>query len=112
MVMRRVLSLTGVLPPGSVVTETYVILGAYDSESEARNCLSYCHNEVLSFSCCGENFRAGPTAGRILIRANTASFTNGGLTRTYTQNTALTADEIAFIESTIRPMNLDDADDE
>jgi len=47
--MRRVLSLTGVLPPGSVVTETYVILGAYDSETEARNCLSYVTTKFFRF---------------------------------------------------------------
>ena len=69
--MRRVLSLTGILPPGSVVTETYVILGAYDSEIEARNCLSYCHHEILSFSCRDENFGAGPPQGRLLICAYT-----------------------------------------
>jgi hypothetical protein len=38
---RRVLSLSGVIPPGSVVTETYILLGAYDTEQEARNCFTY-----------------------------------------------------------------------
>ncbi len=47
--MRRVLSLSGVLPPGSVVTETYVLLGTYDSEVEARNCLSYATTKFFRF---------------------------------------------------------------
>lgn len=47
--MRKVLSLSGVLPPGSVVTETYVLLGAYDSEAEARNCFSYATTKFFRF---------------------------------------------------------------
>ncbi len=38
---RRVLSRTEILPPGSVVTETYVVLGTFNTEKEALNCLSY-----------------------------------------------------------------------
>jgi site-specific DNA-methyltransferase (adenine-specific) len=38
---RRVLSRSGVLPPGAVVTESYVAVGPFDTELEARNCASY-----------------------------------------------------------------------
>lgn len=47
--MRRVLSLSGILPPGSVCTETYVILGVFDTEDEARNCLSYATSKFFRF---------------------------------------------------------------
>lgn len=46
---RRVLSLSGVIPPGSVVTETYILLGAYDTESEVRNCFSYVVTRFFRF---------------------------------------------------------------
>ncbi len=46
---RRVLSRTGVIPPGSVVTETFIILGAFDTEEEARNCLSYVMTKFFRF---------------------------------------------------------------
>lgn len=47
--MRRVLSRSGVLPPASVMTETYVLLGAYDTETDARNCLSYVTTKFFRF---------------------------------------------------------------
>jgi len=109
--MRRVLSLTGVLPPGSVVTETYVILGAYDSEIEARNCLSYVTTKFFRF------LVATRTSAQDLPRVSysfvpiqrvSQPWTDSGLYAKYD----LSADEIALIDSTIRPMNLDDADDE
>ena len=50
---RRVLSLSGVIPPGSVVTETYILLGTYNTETEARNCFSYVKTKFFaSWSLC------------------------------------------------------------
>ena len=46
---RRVLSLSGVIPPGAVVTETYIVLGAYDTEVEAQNCFSYVVTRLFRF---------------------------------------------------------------
>ncbi len=46
---RRVLSLSGVIPPGSVVTETYILLGTFESEEEARNCYSYVVTRFFRF---------------------------------------------------------------
>ena len=46
---RRVLSRTGVIPPGSVATETFIILGAFDTEEDARNCLSYVMTKHFRF---------------------------------------------------------------
>ncbi len=47
--MRRVLSKTGIMSPPSVMTETYVLLGSYDNEEEARNCLSYVKTKFFRF---------------------------------------------------------------
>lgn len=108
---RRVLSLTGVLPPGSVVTETYVILGAYNSETEARNCLSYVTTKFFRFLVATRTSAQDLPRGAysfVPIQRFTQGWTDKGLYAKY----ELSADEIALIESTIRPMNLDDAENE
>ena len=109
--MRRVLSLSGILPPGSVVTETYVILGAYDSEMEARNCLSYVTTKFFRF------LVATRTSAQDLPRVAYSFVPVQDVSRPWTDKDLFTkynlsADEIALIESTIRPMNLDATDDE
>jgi hypothetical protein len=109
--MRRVLSLSGVLPPGSVVTETYVILGAYDSEIEARNCLSYVTTKFCRF------LVATRTSAQDLPRVAYSFVPVQNVSKPWTDKAlfakyGLSADEISLIESTIRPMNLDATDDE
>jgi len=109
--MRRVLSLSGILPPGSVVTETYVILGAYDSEIEARNCLSYVTTKFFRF------LLATRTSAQDLPRVAYSFVPVQDVSRPWNDKDLfakynLSADEIALIESTIRPMNLDATDDE
>lgn len=109
--MRRVLSLTGVLPPGSVVTETYVILGAYDTENEARNCLSYVTTKFFRF------LVGTRTSAQDLPRVAYAFVPIQQFSKRWTDKDLyakynLSEDEIALIESTIRPMNLDEADNE
>ena len=106
--MRRVLSLTGVLPPGSVVTETYVILGAYKSETEARNCLSYVTTKFFRF------LVATRTSAQDLPRTAYSFVPIQDFSRPWTDKALyakykLSEDEIALIESTIRPMGQGDA---
>jgi site-specific DNA-methyltransferase (adenine-specific) len=99
------------LPPGSVVTETYVILGAYDSEIEARNCLSYVTTKFFRFLVATRTSAQDlPRVAYSLVPIQRVSkrWTDSDLYAKYD----LSADEIALIESTIRPMNLDAADDE
>ena len=111
MVLRRVLSLSGVLPPGSVVTETYVILGAYDSEIEARNCLSYVTTKFFRF------LVATRTSAQDLPRVAYSFVPIQRVSQRWTDDKLyakydLSVDEIALIGATIRPMSLDDADNE
>jgi site-specific DNA-methyltransferase (adenine-specific) len=104
---RRVLSLSGVIPPGSVVTETYVILGAYNTEKEARNCFSYVVTRFFRF------LIATRSSGQDLARSAyslvplqdfSKAWTDEDLYRKY----ELAYDEIAYIEKLIRPMEVDD----
>jgi site-specific DNA-methyltransferase (adenine-specific) len=102
--MRKVLSLSGVIPPGSVVTETYVILGAYDTEAEARNCFSYVTTKFFRF------LVAARASAQDLPRVAYSFVPMQDFSRRWSDSDlyakyALTEDEIGLIESTIRPMD-------
>lgn len=103
---RRVLSVTGVIPPGSVVTETYVLLGDFGSEREARNCLSYVTTRFFRFLIV---LRA---AGQDIPRAAYSfvplqDFAKPWADAELYAKYGVTDDEIEFIESVVRPMELD-----
>jgi Eco57I restriction-modification methylase len=104
---RRVLSLSGVIPPGSVVTETYILLGAYDTEVEARNCFSYVVTRFFRF------LIAARSSAQDLARSAYSFVPLQNFSRTWTDKKlyakyGLTDDEIAYIEKLIRPMEVDD----
>lgn len=46
---RKVFSKIDVLPPGTVCTETYLVIGAYDSETEALNLTDYMKTRFFRF---------------------------------------------------------------
>lgn len=100
---RRVLSLSGVIPPGSVVTETYILLGAYDTEREARNCFSYVVTRFFRFLIAVRSSAqdlARSAYQFIPLQEFSAPWTDQKLYTKY----GLTDDEIAYIERLIRPM--------
>lgn len=104
---RKVLSLSGVLPPGSVVTETYVLLGAYDSEVEARNCFSYATTRFFRF------LVAARASAQDLPRIAYSFVPLQDFSRPWSDSDlyakyGLSDEEIALIESTIRPMEAGD----
>ena len=104
---RRVLSLSGVIPLGSVVTETYILLGAYDTEQEARNCFSYVVTRFFRF------LIAVRSSAQDLARSAYSFVPIQDFSRAWKDQDLygkyeLTGDEIAYIEKLIRPMELDD----
>ena len=104
---RRVLSLSGVIPPGSVVTETYIILGAYDTEQEARNCFSYVVTRFFRFLIAVRSSAqdlARSTYSFVPLQDFSKAWTDKMLCKKY----GLTNDEVAYIERLIRPMEIDD----
>jgi len=105
--MRRVLSLSGVLAPGSVVTETYVLLGAYETEVEARNCFSYATTKFFRF------LVAARASAQDLPRVAYSfvplqNFSKPWSDKDLYEKYGLSNDEIALIESTIRQMAVGD----
>ncbi len=105
--MRKVLSLSGVLPPASVVTETYVLLGAYDSEEEARHCFSYAATKFFRFLVATRaSAQDLPRSAYSFVPLQDFSkpWTDADLYDKY----GLDEGEIALIERTIRPMSAGD----
>lgn len=104
--MRRVLSLSGLLPPGSVVTETYILLGCYDSSAEAKNCLSYAMTKFFRFLVATRSSAqdlARSAYSFVPIQNFSHPWSDAALYAKY----RLTPEEIQFIESTIRPMAIE-----
>jgi site-specific DNA-methyltransferase (adenine-specific) len=101
--MRKVLSLSGMLAPGSVMTETYILLGAYDDEATARNCFSYVATRFFRF------LVAARASAQDLPRIAYSFVPLQDFAKPWTdkelyEKYGLSDDEIALIESTIRPM--------
>jgi site-specific DNA-methyltransferase (adenine-specific) len=102
---RRVLSLSGVIPPGSVVTETYIILGAYDTEEEARNCFSYVVTRFFRFLIAVRSSAqdlARSAYSFVPIQDFSIAWTDEMLQKKY----GLTNEEMTYIEKLIRPMEV------
>ena len=104
---RRVLSLSGVIPPGSVVTETYILLGAYDTEQEARNCFTYVVTRFFRFLIATRSSAqdlARSAYSLVPLQDFSRSWKDEDLYGKY----GFTSDEIAYIKKLIRPMEVGD----
>jgi site-specific DNA-methyltransferase (adenine-specific) len=104
---RRVLSLSGVIPPGSVVTETYILLGAYDTEQEARNCFTYVVTRFFRFLIAVRS-SAQDLARSAYSFVPVQDFSRAWKDQDFYGKYGLTDDEIAYIEKLIRPMEVGD----
>lgn len=106
--MRRVLSRLELLGPGAVCTESYIVLGGFESKEEAANCLSYLRTRfarflisLLSFSqdITRERFRYVPMVDFV------EPWSDSILAAKY----GLSPEEVGFIESSIHSMEGPDA---
>ena len=100
---RKVFSKIDTLPPKTICTETYLVIGAFDSENEARNLIGYMKTLFFRFlvsqfmyshHITKDSYRLVP------IQDFTQEWTDEKLYAKY----GLTDEEINFIESMIRPM--------
>jgi site-specific DNA-methyltransferase (adenine-specific) len=101
--MRRILSRTEILPPNTVCTASYIILGCFDNESEAESCLAYAKTKFARFLVSLLSFSQDITRERfshVPLQDFTQTWTDEKLYKKY----GLDEEEIAFIESMIRPM--------
>jgi site-specific DNA-methyltransferase (adenine-specific) len=100
---RRVLSRVEILPPKYVCTESYIILGACNTKKEAGNCLGYVCTLFVRFLISLLSFSQDITRERfafVPMQDFSESWTDEKLYKKY----GITQEEIAFIESMIRPM--------
>jgi len=105
---RKVFSTIRVIPPGSVCTETYVVVGAFDSESEAENLAEYMRTKFFRFlvALLMVSHDIPRTRYKLVpLQDFSRAWTDSKLYEKYN----LTQEEIDFIGSMIRPMELEDA---
>ena len=105
--MRRVISKTVILPPGTICTETYLVNGCFSSEEEAKNLLAYMKTRFFRFLMSLLMYSHGITKDTytfIPILDMNTRVTDAELYKRYDLSEA----EIAYIESRIRPMTQDE----
>jgi site-specific DNA-methyltransferase (adenine-specific) len=100
---RRVLSKIDLLPPGTICTETYLVIGSYKSEKEAMNLIQYMKTRFFRFLLSQLMYSHSITKDTYsfvpILRMN-ETWTDEKLYKKYD----LTQEEIDFIESMIKPM--------
>ncbi|GHU37695.1 type III restriction endonuclease [Clostridia bacterium] len=108
---RRIFSTMEILPPGMVCTETYIVIDTFDNEEEAINLYNYLRTCFVRF------LVAQTTSTQHLAKANFTFVPIQDFSEPWTDEKlyakyGITEDEIAFIESMIRPMELGGGGDE
>jgi site-specific DNA-methyltransferase (adenine-specific) len=105
---RRVLSKIEILPPGTICTETYLVIGVYPEKTQAKNLVSYMQTRffrfLVSLFMYSHSITKDTYAFVPILDMNTC-WTDEMLYKRY----GLTKEEIAFIESKIRPMETNNA---
>ncbi|MFA5629176.1 MAG: Eco57I restriction-modification methylase domain-containing protein [Dehalococcoidales bacterium] len=108
--LRKVIATLDVLEPGAVCTFSYFIGAVFDSKEEAYNCKKYLSSKMARFlllqtlssiNISKDKFRFVP------VQDFSKPWTDEELYKKYN----LTDEEIGFIESMIKPMDLDGDDD-
>ncbi len=97
-----------VVEPRSACTETYIVAGSYDNKEECRNLCSYISTKLFRFLVLLIKPTQDATAkvySFVPIQDFSEPWTDEKLYKKY----GLTEDEIAFIESLVRPMELNNA---
>lgn len=100
---RRVLSKIDILPPGTICTETYLVIGSYPDEIQAKNLVAYMKTALFRFLVSQFMYSHHITKDSytfVPVLDMTIQWTDEMLYKRY----GLTEDEIAFIESKILPM--------
>lgn len=103
---RKVMSVIEVLPPNSVCTETYLIAGAFECEKKAKNLQNYLKTKFVRFLVAQIALSQHITKNSFLF-VPTQDFSKTWTDAELYAKYGLTEEEIAFIESMIKPMDMD-----
>lgn len=101
--MRRVLSIVDILPPNAICTETYILAGCFDNEAQAQNLAAFLRTKFVRFLISQMSFSQDITKERfcfVPVLDSKIRWTDQSLYERY----QLTAFEVGYIESKIRPM--------
>ncbi|MFN3950966.1 MAG: Eco57I restriction-modification methylase domain-containing protein [Thermaurantimonas sp.] len=102
---RKVFSKIDILPPGTICTETYLVIGSFESEVKAQNLVGYMKSRFFRFLVSQFMYSHHITKDSyqfVPIQDFSEPWTDEKLYKKY----GLTEEEIAFIESMIRPMEI------
>lgn len=108
---RKVLSRMDILPPGSICTETYLVVGAYRTKKEAANLVAYMRTRFFRFLVAQFMYSHHLTKAAydfVPVLDMGTEWTDEKLAKRY----QLTDEEVAFIESKIRPYDNGEASNE
>ncbi|RLB94562.1 MAG: restriction endonuclease [Deltaproteobacteria bacterium] len=100
---RRVFSKIDILPPGTICTETYLVVGSFKKKSQANNLVSYMKTRFFRFLVSQFMYSHHITKDSysfVPVLDMDTEWTDERLYKRY----KITKEEIAFIESKIRPM--------
>ncbi len=109
--MRRVISRTAILPPGTICTETYLVIGSFSTEEQAKNLLVYMKTRFFRFLMSLLMYSHGITKDTfsfIPILGMNSKVTEAELYNRY----ELSPSEISYIESRIRIMSDEEKEEE
>jgi site-specific DNA-methyltransferase (adenine-specific) len=101
---RRVFSKIDILPPGTICTETYLVVGSYGSKTEAENLVAYMKTRFFRFLVAQFMYSHHLTKSAyelVPILDMNETWTDAKLAARY----GLTDDEVQIIESKIRPFD-------
>lgn len=101
--MMRVLSVVQILPPHSACTESYLVADVFDDETTAENFVSYLKTKFVRFlvmQMLASMNMSKASYSFVPVQDFSKSWTDEELYAKY----GLTGEEIAFIESMIKPM--------
>ena len=97
------ISQTFIAEPNSVVTESYVVIDAFKEKEMANNCMSYVKTKFFRYLC-QPTIVSPDVSNRTFVLVPLQDFSHPWTDEMLYKKYGLTEDEIAFIESMIRPM--------
>lgn len=101
--MRRVFSIIDILPPGTICTETYLVVGCFKNEKTAINLADFLRTRFVRFLVAQRSFSQDIFKDKFLFVPLLDMNTKWSDEKLY-KRYGLTKKEIEFIESKIRPM--------
>lgn len=101
----KVLSTMEILPPGYVCTETYLLAGCFDTENEAQNMLKYLKTKFVRFLV-GQVAVSQHITKSCFNYVPIQDFSKSWIDEELFAKYNLTQEEIDFIESMIKPMDI------